>query len=403
MNEGRNLYAPEDAPGLRERSLQIVFLSHRRTDKPIARAIARFLSAADVHYWLDEEDRDVQHAAALGMLGDQSLVHAIERGVRHATALLGILSSRTVGSWWVPYEIGFSRSAGLPSSFIMQNIPGETLQLPEYTTVSSVYWSVDELARWASTLTGCNLHSRLDFIRATSAAELSRYLPVDPPSPDIFKLCENALTAIALLSNSECQSALALSSMIFDWLPTQGGPIREIAYDLLAPLALHRIAAPMPLETKKLLARAYSVPAEHYKISRQRPVIQYAPEINGWRHRRYQEPSTTWLQGLSLEQLDQRLDLFLTTRTGSGGIRLATKAEFKAEFDRVLASADTSSRRSLGVLINPLFGYAPEVRPVFSRVLAIWYRIYSAILGRVATPFDEGLDRLARNYLAPLC
>ncbi len=68
-------------------------------DKPVARAIASVLSSLHVHYWLDEEDEDLQRAAALGMLGDKGLVHAIERGVRHATALLGLVSSRTAGSW----------------------------------------------------------------------------------------------------------------------------------------------------------------------------------------------------------------------------------------------------------------------------------------------------------------
>ena len=105
MNQGRNIYRHSDladsslVPGVK------VFLSHRLSDKPIVRAIASILSALDVHYWLDEEDADLQRAAALGMLGDTGLVWAIERGVQHSTVLLGTLSNNTTGSWWVPYEL----------------------------------------------------------------------------------------------------------------------------------------------------------------------------------------------------------------------------------------------------------------------------------------------------------
>jgi hypothetical protein len=112
MNEGKNIYCTEDVQGSALPAGPKVFLSHRAPDKPIARAIASVLSALDVHYWLDENDLDLQRAAALGWLGDSRLVHAIERGVRHCTALLGLLSGQTVGSWWVPYENRLLSSGG---------------------------------------------------------------------------------------------------------------------------------------------------------------------------------------------------------------------------------------------------------------------------------------------------
>ena len=64
-----------------------VFLSHRNFDKPVVRALATLLSALDIHYWLDEEDQDIQRAVALGLIGDTALVHAIERGVKHSSVL----------------------------------------------------------------------------------------------------------------------------------------------------------------------------------------------------------------------------------------------------------------------------------------------------------------------------
>ena len=130
MEESKNIYQIEEVLNLAQPNGPRVFLSHRKADKSIVRAIALLLSALDVHYWLDEEDQDLQRAAALGMLGDQGLVHAIERGVRHTTTLLGLMSPRTEGSWWVPYEIGYSRAAEKPVSFLMLSTGNQKVRLP---------------------------------------------------------------------------------------------------------------------------------------------------------------------------------------------------------------------------------------------------------------------------------
>jgi hypothetical protein len=100
MYQGRNCYSVLDGPFAQQVVGPQVFLSHRKFDKPIVRALASLLSALDVHYWLDEEDQDIQKAVALGLIGDSALVHAIERGVKHCSTLLGLISSRTQGSWW---------------------------------------------------------------------------------------------------------------------------------------------------------------------------------------------------------------------------------------------------------------------------------------------------------------
>jgi hypothetical protein len=68
-----------------------------------------------------------------------------------------------------------------------------------------------------------------------------------------------------------------------------------------------------------------------------------------------------------------------------GDLRLATREEFKAEFDRVLLS-DNESAQSLGDLLNPLFGFTPAARAVFDRLLPMLRDLYSAIAND-AEPF----------------
>lgn len=400
MNQGKNIYTPSDSSDITSVPGQKVFLSHRSADKPIMRSISSLLSALDVHYWFDEQDHDLQYAAALGMIGDKGVVHSIERGIRHSTAILGLVSSQTRGSWWVPYEIGYSRASNIPVSFLVLDIGGMKSQLPEYARIASLYWSVDELARWVSTLAGYDLHSNLTHIPEGLFAELEQYIPLDPPNTDFLALCKQAIEAIELLGNPSVHPTLALNSEHFDWLPSDGGSIREIAYDLLAPLAYFRLGLPIEKHLQNLARTLYSVPIEHYEIAQIAPQLPYQPETSGWRYRRYQTPAQVWLQGMRKDQLDDRIDQFLTTLNRKGKLRLATKEEFKAEFDRALSSNNDQLRRSLGVLINPLFGFTPKLRPVFWRILAIQHHIYSIILKRDTNsgPFNDETKMAVSNY-----
>jgi hypothetical protein len=127
------------------------------------------------------------------------------------------------------------------------------------------------------------------------------------------------------------------------------------------------------------------------------------PMAPGWRSRRYVEPRSLWLQGLSREQLHERLGRFFIAPRMNQDHRLATKEEFKAEFDRILRSGADHERRSLGVLVNPLFGFTPRDRPVFLRVLAMQYLLYNQIASRSSrTLFEDSLidqvERFIRRY-----
>jgi TIR domain len=119
-----NIYTPVDLAASVLPAVERVFISHRRTDKPLAMAVAAVLAAQGLHYWFDENDEDTRQAADLGKADDQALVYSIERGIRHCTQLLGLLSAETRGSWWVPYEIGFSRSQDAHTSFSCWSLSG---------------------------------------------------------------------------------------------------------------------------------------------------------------------------------------------------------------------------------------------------------------------------------------
>jgi hypothetical protein len=393
---GLNLYSPDDLPAERLPNVPRVFISHRNVDKPLAETVTAVLADLGVHYWFDRDDEDSQNAAALGMVGDQLLVHAIERGVRHSTHLLGLLSSATTGSWWVPYEIGFSRAADIPVSYLVLESIRTMESLPEYVRLGANFWSVDELVRWANGLSG-----RPRTPAAATVRTLTDFVPRHPPTPTVHTLAERAVAAINRLAEPNTWPALALSQThTFSWLPTTGGIVRDLAYDLLAPLAfLTANPGRVPSTERELLRQAAEAPTLHYQLAQANPPLPYSPEADGWRRTRYENPPMRWLQGLSVDQLDARLRRFLIVDDIDGRPRLATREEFKAVFDRVLRDGTEAEQRGLGVLVNPLFGFTPTERPVYWRVLALQHEIYTTILD--GSPFDAATTTVAKRFARP--
>jgi hypothetical protein len=375
-----NIYTKEDVATPRLGAAERVFISHRSLDKPIAAAIASLLQDLHVHYWFDRDDEDTRLAAALGMRGDQALVHAIDRGIRHSTRILGILSVNTRLSWWVPYEIGSARAAGIPASFLVLS----SLQmgsLPEFIRLCSVYWSLDELLRWVICLSGGYIQSPLSGLPESITSSLQSYVPRLPPDASIRELSQRAVEAIGQLNDVETQRLLRLTSTNFDWLPTTGGFIRDIAYDIFAPLAYYQLnQAQLEQAQRPPLRLLYLSITQHNALASLDPKLPYEPVTPGWRTHRYRSPNSHWLQGMSAEQLRSRLDRFFIVLNLYGGRRLATKEEFKTEFDRILRSRRDEERQALGVLLNPIMGFNPLDRPVFCRILAVQVQLYQRIL-----------------------
>ena len=84
-----------------------IFLSHKSEDKEGVRAIADYIMAAGIDIYLDADDSELQKADREG--DDAKVTLFIERGIRCSTDVMALVSERTKGSWWVPYELGFGK------------------------------------------------------------------------------------------------------------------------------------------------------------------------------------------------------------------------------------------------------------------------------------------------------
>jgi hypothetical protein len=97
-----------------------------------------------IDIWLDVDDEDTQQAAK--RKDDKALAWAIEWGLMHCTHLLALISPRTKGSWWVPFEIGACRGRNKDLTFFVHK---DVEDSPSYLIFGRTIIDQLDFYRWA--------------------------------------------------------------------------------------------------------------------------------------------------------------------------------------------------------------------------------------------------------------
>lgn len=174
---GKNLYK---VPLLEVKSLQqnqntCVFISHRLADIEVAKAVANYLlNTVGVNVYFSENDTELQQAVATK--NDAKIVEYIDKGIELSSHLIGIISNRTRGSWWVPYEIGAGRQKNVK---ISQLLLDEVEELPSYLKIAEkLLPNIDSLRNWVnSDIKGERLWERKSYTQSELPAipRVTRY------------------------------------------------------------------------------------------------------------------------------------------------------------------------------------------------------------------------------------
>lgn len=144
-----------------------IFLSHISVDKPAATAIGSYITRqGDIDIYLDINDQELQSAVSVGSA--VGVTQFIERGLSRSTHIMCLVSASTVGSWWVPYELGFAKKSGKALSTL--KLKGQ-VELPAFLEIS-------EIIRGTK-----GLNSYLNSIRSTLRKSLTESLIAHGASP----------------------------------------------------------------------------------------------------------------------------------------------------------------------------------------------------------------------------
>lgn len=117
-----------------------VFISYYRPDDLKARRIYLQLTEQEVPAYLDELDPELQ--------GAENVTETIIKRLASCTHLLAVISTETVRSWWVPFEIGVATRAD--DRIASYNTTGEARSsLPDYLRVWPVLVTSSDLDAFA--------------------------------------------------------------------------------------------------------------------------------------------------------------------------------------------------------------------------------------------------------------
>ena len=122
-----------------------VFISHRSSDMKAAEAIAKYLKSNDIDIYLDKLDGELQEKAKEE--DAKGIVEAINEGLKYSTHILVLISDRTRESWWVPYEVGYSKKGEkkIASALLMGYVEG----FPDYLKIEKTIKSPEEFETYA--------------------------------------------------------------------------------------------------------------------------------------------------------------------------------------------------------------------------------------------------------------
>lgn len=145
---GKNLALSTEAMALESASRRprkpCIFLSHITEDKKAVKAIGDYImEEGNLNIYLDIHDADLQRAVSNN--DAKGITEFIERGLKSSTHLMCLYSKNTVGSWWVPYEIGYGKCSDSEVSSL--KLKGN-VDLPAFLEVGTMLLNMKDLNKY---------------------------------------------------------------------------------------------------------------------------------------------------------------------------------------------------------------------------------------------------------------
>ena len=149
MNRGRNYYEL----GKNERNLissspsnPCVFISHKKEDPDFARHLSEYIMDKGINVYFDENDP----IFAKEHKSPDEVVNAIKLGLEKSTHMIIVLSRNTLGSNWVPWEVGFASAKDKEYRLLrLSDVYGD---IPEFYKVAIILNDYDDLDKYLASM-----------------------------------------------------------------------------------------------------------------------------------------------------------------------------------------------------------------------------------------------------------
>jgi hypothetical protein len=226
-----------------------------------------------------------------------------------------------------------------------------------------------------------------------------------------YEVVEEALESITALGHPSTWTGFAITNDLSfsGWMGSDSETVIATLYSLYAPAAVCKIYSSYFGRNFALLGRLARLQftileAVHDSfmndnlIAGLMPAFDYSPRVPNWRHKRRKHPQQYWWQGLSPDRLEDALKEFIK-EDAAGASQLISREAFRNRYKELFDHGSDSAQQALGLAANALYGFTPEARPVFWRMLIIQARLHYALLRtRLLTDessfSEEDIDKL---------
>jgi hypothetical protein len=115
-----------------------VFISHKSTDASTAAQVQRAFTNLGVNAYLDLLD---------SFSGDgEKLTAHIKEQLNKCSDIIVVMSTVTITSWWVPFEIGMSAQIDMPTATFLTS----SVALPDYLAYWPKLTKISDIAKYVS-------------------------------------------------------------------------------------------------------------------------------------------------------------------------------------------------------------------------------------------------------------
>ena len=127
-----------------------IFISYHRADEKEAERIAQYLLEAGVDIYFDKYDKTLDQLVEEG--NADKVTKRIQEGITYSSHMLCIVSTTTVESYWVPFEVGYGYEQ---RPLVILTLKGITdAQLPHYMKTTKVIRGTKTLNEFISHILG---------------------------------------------------------------------------------------------------------------------------------------------------------------------------------------------------------------------------------------------------------
>lgn len=131
------------------KNVKCVFVSYQSQDREAAKQIADYLLSAGIDVYFDQYDGDLRISNQTN--NPKKLLDSLCKGINSSSHMLVVVSSGTMKSRWVPFEIGFGYDKTSLFTLCLKGIPKGAL--PEYLQTTNIIRDIYDLNRIIPRLT----------------------------------------------------------------------------------------------------------------------------------------------------------------------------------------------------------------------------------------------------------